>query len=353
MALFVSTDANGATRHVLSIGQAALGLPDRDDHAKTDATTLRVKGAYRQHAASMLTAAGTAVTDTQVSAAVDALTAFEGELAAAAMTLVQRRGPNAVYNPVTLPCMQTQAPGLDWRAFLGSYTGLADIADSATPIVLSQPAFAAAVAHMAQMNPLDTWRDYLRVRLLATATSVPTTPATTAPSAWSSATRSRTTSTTAGASSTPPAACATGGSRATRPPTARADRVAALYGNYEPLPGERINGRQTLGENLSDVGGLQIALERQNKAGKPAPRVDGHTPEQRFFIAKCRDLAHQVPCRSVGQPDPHGPAFTRALEHPGADEQHAGLRAGLQLQTRRQHGRRRPHRRLVSAAARG
>lgn len=73
---------------------------------------------------------------------------------------------------------------------------------------------------------------------------------------------------------------------------ARADRVAALYGNYEPLPGERINGLQTLGENLSDVGGvqiafagLQIALERQNKAGKPAPLVDGHTPEQRFFIA--------------------------------------------------------------------
>ena len=325
----MGTDAKDATRHVLSIGQAGLGLPDRDDHAKTDATTLRVKASYRQNAASMLTAAGTAVTDTQVSAAVDALTAFEGELAAAAMTLVQRRGPNAVYNPVTVPGMQTQ------------------------PIVLSQPAFAAAVAHMAQMNPLDTWRDYLRVRLLATATSVPTTPATTAPSAWSSATRSRTTSTTAGASSTPPATCATGGSRATRPPTARADRVAALYRNYEPLPGERINGRQTLGENLSDVGGLQIALERQNKAGKPAPRVDGHTPEQRFFIAKCRDLAHQVPCRSVGQPDPHGPAFTRALEHPGADEQHAGLRAGLQLQTWRQHGRRRPHRRLVSAAARG
>ena len=200
----MGTDAKDATRHVLSIGQAGLGLPDRDDHAKTDATTLRVKAAYRQHAAILLTAAGTAVTDTQVSAAVDALTAFEGELAAAAMTLLQRRDPNAVYNPVTVPGMQTQ------------------------PIVLSQPAFAAAVAHLAQMTPLDTWRDYLRVRLLATATSVPTTPATTAPSAWSSATRSRTTSTTAGASSTPPATCAAGGSRATPPLTARVDRVAAL-----------------------------------------------------------------------------------------------------------------------------
>ena len=72
----------------------------------------------------------------------------------------------------------------------------------------------------------------------------------------------------------------------------RADRVAALYSGFEPLPGERINGRQTLGENISDVGGLQIAhaglqvaLERQKKAGKPAPLIDGHTPEQRFFMA--------------------------------------------------------------------
>jgi predicted metalloendopeptidase len=72
----------------------------------------------------------------------------------------------------------------------------------------------------------------------------------------------------------------------------RADRVAALYSGFEPVPGERINGRQTLGENISDVGGmqiafagLQIALDRQRKAGQKIPLVDGRTPEQRFFIA--------------------------------------------------------------------
>jgi len=73
---------------------------------------------------------------------------------------------------------------------------------------------------------------------------------------------------------------------------ARADRTAALYSAFEPLPGERINGRQTLGENLSDLGGLQIAfaglqiaLERQRKAGQPTPLIEGQTPEQRFFIS--------------------------------------------------------------------
>jgi putative endopeptidase len=72
----------------------------------------------------------------------------------------------------------------------------------------------------------------------------------------------------------------------------RADRVVALYGRFEPLPGLRINGRQMLGENISDLGGLQIAwdayqlaLQRQAGEGRPAPVRDGLTPEQRFFVA--------------------------------------------------------------------
>jgi putative endopeptidase len=73
---------------------------------------------------------------------------------------------------------------------------------------------------------------------------------------------------------------------------ARADQVAALYSSYEPVPGVRINGRQTLGENISDLAGvqiafdgLQIALQRQRAAGKPAPLIDSRTPEQLFFLS--------------------------------------------------------------------
>lgn len=475
MAVFVGTDAKDATRHVLSIGQSGLGLPDRDDYPKTDATTQRVKAAYRQHAATLLGAAGTA-TGADVNTAVDTLMAFEGELAAASMTLVQRRDPNATYHPVSVPGLQTQAPGLDWRAFLATYTGLPDIADGKTPLILGQPAFAAAVARLVQAAPLDTWRDYLRVRLLDTvapygpewlaqshfdytqgaqrglqqappraeqvilqiggrtgnlplgqtlgelytakafspqaqaralqmvadiragmrlrvAASPWMSPATQvlalhkldamatkigAPerwksyaglalqrddhmgnllkvNAWSTADRlpdlQRPVDRTRWNTSPHVVnAFAAGGNQIVfpagilQPPffderaddasnygaigmvigheithhfddrgrqfdaqgnlrdwwlpadvaayRARADQVAALYSAYEPLPGERINGRQTLGENLSDVGGmqiafagLQIALERQQQAGKPTPRVDGHTPEQRFFMA--------------------------------------------------------------------
>jgi predicted metalloendopeptidase len=69
---------------------------------------------------------------------------------------------------------------------------------------------------------------------------------------------------------------------------ARAERVVALYGGYRPLPEMSINGQLTLGENISDMSGLpiayeglQLALKRSGKAEK----VDGYTPEQRFFLS--------------------------------------------------------------------
>ncbi len=72
----------------------------------------------------------------------------------------------------------------------------------------------------------------------------------------------------------------------------RAERLARWYAQYEPVPGVRINGHQMLGENISDLAGvqiaydgLQIALERARRLGRAARTIDGRTPEQRFFVA--------------------------------------------------------------------
>src|SRR5262249_54368834 len=69
---------------------------------------------------------------------------------------------------------------------------------------------------------------------------------------------------------------------------ARVDRVSALYDGYEPLPGMHINGRMTLGENVSDLSGVQVAYDalqaaiRRNPAsGQP---IGGQSAPQRFFI---------------------------------------------------------------------
>jgi putative endopeptidase len=65
------------------------------------------------------------------------------------------------------------------------------------------------------------------------------------------------------------------------------DRLVAQYSAYEPLPGHKLNGRLTLGENIADLSGLQIAHKayRLSLKGRPAPVIDGLTGEQRFFMA--------------------------------------------------------------------
>jgi putative endopeptidase len=69
---------------------------------------------------------------------------------------------------------------------------------------------------------------------------------------------------------------------------AQAAKLGAQYESYEfpQLPGLRINGRNAMGENIGDLGGLTIALEayRRSLGGKPAPVIDGFTGEQRFFM---------------------------------------------------------------------
>jgi putative endopeptidase len=64
------------------------------------------------------------------------------------------------------------------------------------------------------------------------------------------------------------------------------DRVVAQYGAYEPLPGKHVNGELTLGENMADLAGLNVAYDayKISLAGKPAPVIDGWTGDQRFFL---------------------------------------------------------------------
>ena len=67
----------------------------------------------------------------------------------------------------------------------------------------------------------------------------------------------------------------------------RAQKLIDQFNVYEPLPGQHINGKQTLGENIGDLGGISIAYEALQRSlkGKPRPLIDGLTPEQRFFLS--------------------------------------------------------------------
>ncbi len=100
--------------------------------------------------------------------------------------------------------------------------------------------------------------------------------------------------------------------------TERAELVAKQYDAYEPLPGLHINGHQTLGENIADVGGLRVAYEafKLATAHKKLAPVDGFTPDQRFFIAFAqgwRTNERPEKIRLHVQSDVHSPVRWRVL----------------------------------------
>jgi putative endopeptidase len=96
--------------------------------------------------------------------------------------------------------------------------------------------------------------------------------------------------------------------------TALADQYSAL----EPLPGTKVDGKFTLGENIGDLGGINAAydgLQLYLKENGNPGLIDGFTPEQRLFISwatiwrsKMRDEA----IKNQVKTDPHSPAMYRA-----------------------------------------
>jgi putative endopeptidase len=93
---------------------------------------------------------------------------------------------------------------------------------------------------------------------------------------------------------------------------ARVDSLDQQYSGFVPLPGLKVNGRLTLGENIGDLGGLSVALEayRISLDGKNAPVIDGFTGEQRFFLGWAqmwRSKYREASLRNLVMTNPHSP----------------------------------------------
>lgn len=96
----------------------------------------------------------------------------------------------------------------------------------------------------------------------------------------------------------------------------RTSALVSQYSGIDALPGLKINGEFTQGENIGDLGGLSIALKAYKASlnGKEAPVMDGFTGEQRVFIGWAQvwlDKSNAESIRSQVTTDPHSPAAAR------------------------------------------
>ena len=95
--------------------------------------------------------------------------------------------------------------------------------------------------------------------------------------------------------------------------------LADQYGGYEPLPGVKLNGKLTLGENTADNGGVRLAsmaLEELKKSGSVPAEVNGFTPEQRLYLGFaqvwCQNSTEES-LRMLAAVDPHSAARFRVI----------------------------------------
>ncbi len=98
------------------------------------------------------------------------------------------------------------------------------------------------------------------------------------------------------------------------------ERAACIdneYSNFSPVPGVKLNGKLTLGENTADNGGVRIALMALINTTSPAElekKIDGFSQEQRLFLSFgqiwCENQREEV-LRMRAQTDPHSPGKFR------------------------------------------
>ena len=98
--------------------------------------------------------------------------------------------------------------------------------------------------------------------------------------------------------------------------TTRVARLIKQYSQFEALPGLKVNGANTIGENIGDLGGLNMAYHAYHLSlhGQAAPVINGLTGDQRFFLSWAqvwRTKYREGQLRELVMSDVHSPAYFR------------------------------------------
>ena len=154
---YVGQDAKDSTRYVVNFGQSGLGLPDRDYYFDESERGQVIIAAYRDYLATLMTLAAIP----EPAAAAERVLALETALAEVQWDKVRNRDRELTYNPYAHS---------DFSALLGDFAVedylLGIGVEEQSFYNVRQPSYFEAVNELFTATDLESWRDYLRARLL-------------------------------------------------------------------------------------------------------------------------------------------------------------------------------------------
>jgi len=155
---YVGQDDKNPEVYAYTMGQAGLGMPDRDYYLSTDAKLVETRAKYLAHLTNVLTLAGEANAPARAKAILD----FETGIARAHWTRVESRDATKTYNKMSVAQLAQRAPGLDYAAYLRG------VGANVSDVIVAQPSAFTGIAAAVSKAPLSVLKDHLLVRTLDT-----------------------------------------------------------------------------------------------------------------------------------------------------------------------------------------
>ena len=153
---FVTQDDRNTDVYITTLGQAGLGMPDRDMYLLNDQNFVSLRAGYLDHLTKMLTLAGEANAAARAKAIID----FETKIARVSWTREDVGDATKTYNKMSLAQLQKLAPGFDWASYLKARS--ADISE----MLVQEPTAFRDIAALSARAPLQVLKDQLIVQSL-------------------------------------------------------------------------------------------------------------------------------------------------------------------------------------------
>lgn len=156
---YVSQDDKNSEVMAFKLDQGGLGLPNRDYYFNTDDRTKKVKAAYKDYMLKTFLQLDSNKANASKSA--DDVFSLETKLAGSSRKLADLRDPYKNYNKMSKTGLSKIAPNFNWTTY-STITGI----DKVDSVIIGQPEFFSTFSKEMKATPLDTWKNYLKLRLV-------------------------------------------------------------------------------------------------------------------------------------------------------------------------------------------